>query len=174
MLGPQSLLIPPTCTASTLGHASRACPARFATYAGPLKPPTISRQPGEERTSSGEVTRFSTASTTPSSVRTAIAVEPSCKGQGGPEARVRQGNPWLSGLHRRRKHRGPPAPRTALLLRPTPHLNGLDRILYLEQPALGAAQQVAGSVRGRPLKSSPPVGGPDRVQAAECPAQVLT
>ena len=36
------------------------------------------------RTSSGDVTRFSTASTTPSSVRTAMAVEPSCRqGVGG-------------------------------------------------------------------------------------------
>jgi hypothetical protein len=38
------------------------------------------------RTSSGEVTRFSTASTTPCSVRTAIAVDPSCaqrRGGGG-------------------------------------------------------------------------------------------
>ena len=36
LLCPQSRLIPPTCPASTLGHASRACPARFATYAVPL------------------------------------------------------------------------------------------------------------------------------------------
>ena len=98
---------------------------------------------------------------------------PAAWGQGGPGARVRWGNPRLSG-HTRRKHRWPPAPRPALPLWPAPHLDSLDRILYLEQPALGAAQQVAGSVRGCPLKSSPPAGGPDRVQAAEGPAQVLT
>lgn len=104
-----------------------------------------------EQTSKGEITRFSTASTTPSFVLSPMAVEPSCHQNPNPFiTRTKIQQPSGFEIPKRTKKEGK---KRGTGREEKSDLDGLDGVLHLEQPPLGGEGIDASIVLGPSIKN---------------------